>query len=494
MMPECHDHVQKHVRDAAMLPTAVSRPGSRDIANFESNPMTAADLDLAFADIGHLGRALRTGERTSVELTRFFLDRLDRLGRRWNAVVALDLDDALEAAHAADAELVRGMDRGPLHGIPFAVKDILASRPPLPTSWGAAPFKDRQLPHDAVALARLRAAGGVLLGKLAMIELAGMAGFERFDAALTGACGNPFDPTRWTGDSSTGSAAAVGGGLVPFALASETHGSIIQPAAFCGTVGLRPSLGLVPLAGTMPIAPTVDRLGPIARTPLDCLTVLGAMSGCTWPTGDNARPRIAVLAPDPTLTDAEVTRCFEVAVATLSRFADLTPVELPHWPFAEVYRAIVLNEARLSFRRMIAEGVLQKLASPLAARADHLTAPFEERAYSDALELRAELILRWEAWSAPFDAIVAITNPRVAPPLDQTFSDYFGAHDHEPITTVGAALGLPAVTVPTGLAADGMPIGAQFVGRHGDDGLLCVVADALLARLGPLRPRPELVT
>ena len=451
--------------------------------------MITPSSDPSFLDLASLGAGLRKGVWSSRDLTAFFLGRLDTIGRRWNAVAALDAVDAINAADKADAMLARSEDLGPLHGIPFAVKDIFATRPPLPTSWGATPFADRQFSRDADAIAKLRACGAVLLGKLAMMELAAMLPFETYNASHTGICHNPFNFQAWTGDSSSGSAAAVGGGLVPFSIATETHGSIIQPAAFCGAVGLRPSMNITSMDGVMPISASMDRVGPIARSPNDCLTILHAMA--TRPvdvTESSPRMRIGILAPEPTDHDAAVVDNFQAALVALGDFADLVPVALPDVPFAQVYRTIILFEASRNFAPLIADGTVDRLCSPFAKGGSYLAEEQPAERYEAALVQRDELLRQWiEAFGA-LDALATPTNPKVAPPIDMEFSAYFGNGDHEPLTTVGAVLGLPAVTIPTGVGDRGLPTGLQLVGMPGDDALICTIAEDLLKLIG--RPMP----
>ena len=451
--------------------------------------MTKPDIDPSFADLPTLGAGLRGGRWSSRDLATYFLRLLDTAGRAWNAVAALDPEGALDAADAADAMLARGEDRGPLHGVPFAVKDIFATRPPLLTTWGAAPFAHRQFAEDAPAVAKLRDAGAVLLGKLAMIELAAMFPFETFDASLTGICRNPFNPDAWTGDSSCGSASAVGGGLIPFSIATETHGSIVQPAAFCGAAGLRPSVGLVSIGGVMPISASVDRVGPIARTPSDCLTILRALSERPIePATSSGRPRIGVLAPDPGSHDAAVVSNFEAALVGLGDRADLEQVVLPDLAFVECYRDVVLFEAVRNFAPLIADGTVDRLQSPLAKGGGYLAEPRSPERYAAALRQREVLLLDWIDRFGALDALVTSTNPRVAPPVTAEFSAYFGDKDHEPVTTVGAILGLPAVTIPSGLGDRGLPTGLQFIGLPGHDAAICAIADDLLDVIGSPRP------
>src|SRR5215210_5071251 len=210
-----------------------------------------ATAPLAFASIRDLGRMLRAGETTPTALAEFFLDRLDTVGRRLNAVATLTRERALGEARVAERELAAGHDRGPLHGIPYGAKDLCATAPPYPTSWGAAPLRDQQFDRGATVIERLRAAGAVLVAKLAMVELAGGMGYDQPDAAFTGPGLNPWNTEAWSGGSSSGSGSAVGAGAVPFAIGSETVGSILTPASFCGVAGLRPTYGRISRHGAM---------------------------------------------------------------------------------------------------------------------------------------------------------------------------------------------------------------------------------------------------
>ena len=239
-----------------------------------------------FADIPAHAAALRAGDYTAVELAGCFLDRLDRFGPRLNAVVTVTRDRALREAAAADADLARGVDRGPLHGIPYGVKDLLAATG-APTTWGCGPLRDQTFARDGTAVAKLAAAGAVLCAKLAMVEWAGGLGYAQPDASFTGPGVCAWDETRWSGGSSSGSGSAVGAGLVPFALGTETWGSIHSPANNNGVCGLRPTFGRVDRAGCMVLSWTMDKIGPLARTARDCGTVLAAISG---PARTNAPP------------------------------------------------------------------------------------------------------------------------------------------------------------------------------------------------------------
>jgi Asp-tRNA(Asn)/Glu-tRNA(Gln) amidotransferase A subunit family amidase len=233
--------------------------------------------DVAFADVVDLQRLLAAKAISSVELTQLYLDRLEKYGPVYNAVVTILHERALREARRADRERAAGRVRGPLHGIPYGVKDLLAT-PDAPTTWGAEPYRRQRFDYDATVVTRLTDAGAVLLAKLAMIELAGGFGYNDADASFTGLGRTPWNALYLSGGSSSGSGAAVSAGLVGFAIGSETAGSIVFPSMACGVTGLRPTLGRVSRHGAMALCWTLDKLGPIARSARDGEIVLRAIA------------------------------------------------------------------------------------------------------------------------------------------------------------------------------------------------------------------------
>src|SRR5580698_6826082 len=239
--------------------------------------------DVFFATIGELTTKLRAREFSAVELTRAYCDRLEQIGPRYNALALGLRKEALRKAKDADFELKLQRYR-PLQGIPFGVKDLLAYAKH-PTTWGAKPYAGQVFNETATVITKLEKAGGILIGKLAMVELAGGGGYRYPAASLTGPGLNPWDKTRWSGGSSSGSGIATAAGLVTFALGSETSGSILTPSAYCGITGLRPTYGLVSRRGAMALSLTLDKLGPMCRSAEDCGIVLQTIAG-----GDNDDP------------------------------------------------------------------------------------------------------------------------------------------------------------------------------------------------------------
>src|SRR5512134_108359 len=248
--------------------------------------------EVLLSSIREIGAHLRAKRVSAVDLAEWSLRRLETIGPKLGAVVTVTRERALAQAHRANQELLSGRDRGPLHGIPYGAKDLLATKG-IPTTWGAEPLRNQVFDFDAAVVERLEEAGAVLVAKLAMVELAGGLGYNNPDASFTGPGRTPWNLDHWSGGSSSGSGAAVAAGLVPFAIGSETSGSILTPAAFCGVTGLRPTYGLVSRHGAMALCWTLDKLGPIGRTADDCAIVLSAIAG------EDARDESTVASPRP---------------------------------------------------------------------------------------------------------------------------------------------------------------------------------------------------
>ncbi len=308
------------------------RPGPGPGAQVPMPTLTArpaADRDLAFASIPELGALLRSGAVTSLALTELFLGRLRQFDPTLQAVVTLVTDRALDTARARDRELAAGVDRGPLHGIPYGAKDLLAATGG-PTTWGAEPYRDQVIDQDAVVIRRLEAAGAVLVAKLTLGALAWG------DVWFGGTTKNPWNPDQGASGSSAGPGSAVAAGLVPFAIGSETLGSIVSPSTRNGVTGLRPTFGRVPTDGAMALSWSMDKLGPMARSAVDAALVFDAIRGPE--TGEDAafpfRPdsplsdlRVGVVTPDGDDDGAQADRD---TLAVLARLG-VSTVEVA-WP------------------------------------------------------------------------------------------------------------------------------------------------------------------
>src|SRR5262250_2070378 len=235
-------------------------------------------MNPVFRPLRELADAVRTRQVSPVALAETFLERLERLGPRYNAVVTLTRDRALTEARRAEGEIAVGRWRGPLHGIPYGAKDLLATGGGIPTTWGAAPLREQTFERDATVIRRLEEAGAVLVAKLSMVELAGGMGYRQPNASFTGPGISPWGGA-WSGGSPSRPGPAVSAGVVPFAIGSETWGSILSPAANCGVTGLRPTYGRVSRHGAMALCWTLDKLGPLGLCADDCGLVLAAIAG-----------------------------------------------------------------------------------------------------------------------------------------------------------------------------------------------------------------------
>ena len=241
-------------------------------SDLKSVKMPSDKNDLAFYNVRQLAELIHTKKISSVELTKFYLERLKKYDPQLQCVVTLTEDLALKQAARADAEIATGKYRGLLHGIPYGAKDLLAKKG-YKTTWGSVPYKDQMLDYDAVVVERLEKAGAVLCAKLTLGELAWG------DVWFGGTTKNPWNLKRGSSGSSAGSASSVSAGLLPFAIGSETLGSIVSPSSECGDTGLRPTFGRVPRTGAMALSWSMDKLGPICRTVEDCAIVFNAIYG-----------------------------------------------------------------------------------------------------------------------------------------------------------------------------------------------------------------------
>lgn len=442
------------------------------------------DADLFYARLPELARLLRRGRISSLELTRAFLDRLGALGPRYNAVAELTRDLAEGQAKRADRELRRGIDRGPLHGVPYGAKDLLDTKG-IPTRWGAPPYRDRVAEVDATAIVRLRDAGAVLLGKLAMVELAGGGGYRFASASLHGPGLNPWDTSRWSGGSSSGSGSAVAAGLVPFALGSETWGSITTPAAFCGVCGLRPTFGAVSRFGAMPLCWSMDKIGPMARSARDCATVLAAMAGrderdaatVDWsyrPIGPRAF-RLGTFRED--LAGApDLARAFGEALRVLRRVGmRAREVALPAHEYAPLARTILNAEQAAAHEEFIRGPLLDELVDEGQKEGLRASLAQPSVAYARAIERRAIVTRDLRALFRDVDALVGPTLIAEAPTLDtdlRTMRRGLGP------SVFGALAGLPAISIPMGFGAAGLPFGLTITADLFAEPIVVAVAAA----------------
>ena len=450
--------------------------------------MTASPV---FMPIRELGELVRTRQVSPVDLADAFLGRLESIGPRYNAVVTVTRERATEQARRAESEIAAGDYKGLLHGIPYGAKDLLATSGGIPTTWGAAPFREQVFDYDAGVIRKLEAAGAPLAAKLAMVELAGGMGYRQPNASFTGPGRSPWNADTWTGGSSSGSGAAVAAGLVPFAIGSETWGSILSPANNCGLSGLRPTYGRVSRYGAMALSWTLDKLGPLCLTADDCGIVLEAIAGADAndpATSDlpyrydlfasmGRRFRLAVIKDVAEGAQDEVAANFERALRTLGEVADIEEIEFPEMPYEAITRTILSAESASAFQEFIDGGGASGLTAP-ESRHPYARLFIPAQDYVTALRLRSRVAKIADEIMSPYDALVAPSRSLTATPIDQEFRGVVAGSARDIMGAVGNSAGLPAISVPSGFSDEGLPTGIQLMGRAYDENRILAVARA----------------
>jgi aspartyl-tRNA(Asn)/glutamyl-tRNA(Gln) amidotransferase subunit A len=460
--------------------------------------------DIAFSDAVALGQLIAKKKISSVELTKLYLSRLEKYGRSYGAVVTIMHDRAQREARTADKELAAGTVRGPLHGVPYGVKDLLAAVG-APTTWGAAPYRDQVFDFDGTVVKKLRAAGAVLCAKLAMVELAGGFGYNDADASFTGPGRTPWNRNYWSGGSSSGPGAATAAGLVGFSIGSETNGSIMVPAAFCGVSGLRPTYGRVSRHGAMALMWTSDKLGPICRSARDAETVLKAIAGAD-PNDKTARdqafrlvrgrrPKIGVVKNATAKTMPAIVKNFDASLRVLGEYCDIVhDVALPKGPYGEVFGAIFNGECAAAFRDLIESGRSRELQSVDDRIGGYQVYGSLAVDYVDGMRRRALLNEELTRAIAPYDALVYPTLSTVAYPVgvpfDKAYPDKYSGEIE--LGSPGNLAGLPSISVPNGFGDHGLPTGLALMGRAWGELQLTQIAKGYQARTHFHSMRPAL--
>lgn len=459
-------------------------------------------------DLTEASRRLAASEISPVELTEALLERIDALEPRLHAFAHVSADRAIDDARRAESEIARGGWRGPLHGVPIALKDLVDTAG-IPTEAGMKALAGRVPDSDSTVAARLREAGAVLLGKLAMTEGA----FSEHRADVE-APRNPWGPDHWTGVSSSGSGVAVAAGLCLGAIGSDTGGSIRFPSAACGVTGLKPSWGRVSRHGIFPLAPSLDHVGPMARSAADCALLLGAIAGAdpSDPTASRAPVEDYAGAVDRGLegvavgvdrqwclagVHADVAAAFESALDALaSAGARIREIDMPDtkalaasWLPACAVEAALAHEA--IFRERSGD------YGPALGALVHIGGTIPAIELARIGETRRDLCGRL---AALFDGVTLVATPAL-PALVPTLAEA-GAASADPAGVAGmlrfTALwnfaGNPTLSLPCGADGAGMPIGFQLIGPFlGEAGLLAAGA-AFQRSTGWHRRRPPLAT
>lgn len=438
-----------------------------------------------YSPIDRLGAALRAKQVSSVELTSLYLERLERHGATLGAVVTITRARALQEAAQADRDLAAGNTQNrPLLGIPYGVKDLLAAKG-TPTTWGAEPYRNQIFDFDATVVERLTKAGAVLVAKLAMVELAGGFGYNNADASFTGPGRTPWNTDYWSGGSSSGPAAAVAAALVPFAIGSETSGSIITPSAFSGVTGLRPTYGAVSRHGAMALSWTLDKIGPMCRTAADCNTVFHAIMGDderdpttagVFPPGRarwiassahlaNKRSlKIGVMKASYEKVQPEVRENFLRSIDALRTSGHtVTEIEYPDMPYGPTVSLIIDAEGASAFEDIIRDGRVKQLR----AKQDQIGG-FEQAAtlaidYLRAQRIRGKIRKALLDLFRQVDLVAAPGRSTVAYPIGPDFSEVYKEVSGGPSVIAGMnLLGGPGMAMPNGFGENGLPTSLQL--------------------------------
>lgn len=437
--------------------------------------------DLAFYSVRDLGELLRTRQITSTQLTKLYLERLKKYDPQLHCVITLTEDLALEQARRADEEIAAGRYRGPLHGIPYGAKDLLAVKG-YKTTWGAAPYKDQVLDEDATVIQLLEKAGAVLMAKLTTGELAWD------DIWFGGQTCNPWNLEQGSSGSSAGPASAVSAGLVAFAIGSETWGSIVSPCTRCGVTGLRPTFGRVSRTGAMALSWSMDKLGPITRTVEDCAIVLDAIRGADGldpsavdrpfrytPEIDLGGLRAGYLAADFETEYKNQANDRESLETLRGLGCRLTPIDLPD-ANVNALGFLLGTEAAAAFDELTRSGRDDLLTrqTPNAWPNTFRSARFVPAAeYLHANRLRYELLQKMKKL---FDEI----DFYVGPSLEGTNSLLTNLTGH------------PGVVVPNGFTESNTPGSICFIGDLYDEATVLAVAKAYQDATGHHLQHPEL--
>jgi aspartyl-tRNA(Asn)/glutamyl-tRNA(Gln) amidotransferase subunit A len=476
---------------AAVAASALVNRKAGGMDPFDPRPHEKAQPSrLTRLSLAEASELLRTGKVSPVALTQACLRRIEELNPKLNAFITVTADSALAQAREAEAELQKGRWKGPLHGVPIALKD-LADTAGVRTTAGSGVFKDRVPTQDAEVVRRLKAAGAVLLGKLNMHEFAygGSSVISYF-----GPVPNPWVPDYSSGGSSSGSAVAVAAELCYGALGSDTGGSIRQPAAYCGIVGLKPTYGRVSTRGVIPLAWSLDTLGPMTRTVRDGALMLQAMAG--YDPEDTVSTDTAV--PDYAATIAVETSSFRIGIPRAHFYEGLHPeIQEATDAALAVLRKLTSSQREVPIPASSDTSVLRAEAYAYhqehAAQTPELYHPETLKRIRGGAEVdtvayvnaRRELDQLRRSAPRMFDTVdVLITPTTPVPPF--TISELLADGDHlrakEIITLRNTRpfnmLGLPTISVPSGFTRAGLPIGLQITGGPGEEATVLRLAHA----------------
>ncbi len=440
----------------------------------EKVQLPADRSQLAYYSIPQLASLIKNRKITSEQLTRFFLDRLKRYGPQLHCVIEVTEDIALQQAKKADAEIAAGKYRGPLHGIPYGIKDLFAVAG-THTTWGTPPYKNQKINQTAFVAQQLEKAGAVLVAKLSLGELA------MDDIWFGGLTRNPWDPTKGSGGSSAGSSAATSAGLVPFAIGTETYGSIVDPSMRCGVTGLRPTYGSIAKTGAMALAWTSDKIGPISRSAEDDAIVFYYIHGADQEDGSSIQ-----FAFNYTGT----TDLRKLKIAYISNYIDTLPANSTEKHTLTVLKEMGATITPLYFPDSLHGDDLLNLivGAESAAAFDQLTRSSEDDQMVQQAKDRWPNIFRSSRFVPAVEYITACRlRYRIMKKMDPVIDAYDiiitppETGDQLAITNL---TGNPSITLPNGILPNGMPASISFIGKHFGEANLLAFAKAYQEHTG----------
>ncbi len=463
--------VPKHQKPVLFnIPTNISIPKDKEL--------------LAYYSITELASLIKNKKISSEDLTRFYLARLKKYAPLLHCVIELTEEIALKQARKADAELAKGIYRGPLHGIPYGIKDLFAIEG-THTTWGTPPYRDQVIHQTAFVATQLEKAGAILVAKLSLGELA------MDDIWFCGLTRNPWDTSKGSGGSSAGSASSTAAGLVPFAIGTETYGSIVDPSMRCGTTGLRPTYGSIAKTGAMALAWTSDKIGPICRSAEDAAIVFNYIHGADKMdrssidfafnyTGkiDISKLRIAYISNYIDSLPANSTE--KQTLSTLRAMgAKLIPLTFPDSLHGDEILSLIIGvESAAAFDPLTRANKDDEMVQqnkdrwPNTFRTSRFVPAVE---YINACRLRYQIMEKMSPFIDRFDIIIA-------PPE---------TGDQLAITNL---TGNPSITLPNGFLENGLPASISFIGKHFGEATLLAFTKAYQEKTGYHLKHPELFT
>ena len=466
----------------------------------DAGPLPANDDDIAFAPVTHLSRWIEKRQLTSERLTRIYLARIQKFDPKLRCIITLNADGALAAAQRADREIAAGKYRGPLHGIPYGVKDLLDTAG-IRTTWGAEPFRDRVPTADSAVVSRLNAAGAVLLAKLSLGALA------LNDIWFGGQTMNPWVLEEGASGSSAGPGASTAAGLVGFSIGSETGGSIIAPTMRCGINGLRPTYGRVPRTGAMTLCWSLDKLGPMTRSVEDTMLVLQAITGpdagdvssvpCKFDFDAGASVKGLKVGYFPAwMKEAPATDVDRASLDQLRKLGMVpTEVSLPDWPYDSL-NLLLFAEGAAAFEELVLSGQVDQLRAQVPDAWPNL---FRQARFLSAVDfVQADRLRRKVAQEMA--RVMAQVDLLVVPSFRDEMLVISNNTGHPSLTMRTGFVKIsearsdwapdPANPLPKFDPPRRVPHGITFIGRRFDEGTLGRVGVALERELGVMGERP----